>query len=849
MIDLARHRAALLIRNVARRLAALVLDYSSLHARLARWLTVRAAFAGSSAHAHRVRRLLVSAALAGGSAHARRCRWLLVSAVLAVSSVHAAPPVLAIAGEPLAASCRADNAGRVDGPSLVHAAARPDESGTLYQSSMTTADWSGSFSRYAMASGAGGLSQAKQAAWEAGALLTGSASRPPSPAPERRQLYTSIVETDGTLTMTPFTWHALSPAQQAQLDPAHDGSGPQRLAWLRGDRSGEGVSFRRRSSVLGDSVHSTPVFVAQSAAAQSQERQPPSHVPTRALATVPGPASMTAAQRTDMIYLGANDGMLHAFDAGGGAEVFSYVPAALFDALFQLADPGYRHRAYVDGPARAGDVGIGASVRTVLVSGMGGGAQGVFALDVTDPLHFAEQGGVLWEFTDRHDALMGNVTGTPQLAKLRVGTQGGVPVYRHFAVVASGLNNNAADGYASATGDGALFLLALDKARNAPWRLGDNYYRLSAPIADPALPNALHAPAIVADAEGAARYAYAGDLQGNLWRFDLAGAIPGKAAGKSAGKSADGDAGTGSASLLFVARDASGRRQPIAQQPQVAYAADGGYLLLFGTGRLIEQADLDPARFAPQSYYAIRDTVRTPLERVTGRRQLTRRILVGDPASERLSLEGEAIEAGSMGWYVDLLASAATGERSLDSGVLLNGALAFTTMLPSADPDHPAECMPAHGRTYVLNVLTGLATGQSISARLPPTPDAAPPVVAEHTPRYLPRPLLLPVASVKPPAAREPTGRLDIAQDYAIGLAGPQAEPVLGTVHTHRRAGRLSWREVANWRQLHLAQAGQQGSEAQQKQQQSQQRRVQQFQQVQQAQHVQQLQQEQKVVP
>ena len=742
-------------------------------------------------------------------------------------TVHAAPPVLEIAGEPLASSCHQDSAGQLEGPALVRVPTRPDQAGTLYQSAMQTANWSGSFIRYAMAPGTGGLSQAKQAVWDAGALLTGSANRAPSPPPERRNLHTSIVQADGTLVMVPFAWEALSPEQRAQLDSASDGSGPQRLAWLRGERSAEGTLFRTRGSVLGNSVHSTPVYVGQ---------------PSQALA----PA------RPDMLYLGANDGMLHAFNATDGAELFAYVPAALFGALHRLADKDYVHRAYVDGPAQAGDVMIAGSTRTVLVSGMGGGAQGVFALDVTDPARFAEQGGVLWEFTDRHDANIGNVTSAPQLAKLRVGTSGGAPVYRYFAVVASGLNNYAADSNASPSGDGALFLLALDKPRNAPWRLNDNYYRLRTPIADATLPNALHAPALVNDRQGAARYAYGGDLQGNLWRFDLVAGPSWSLAGQAGQAARTGQTGqvvptvqTGQAQLLadnaslpplFVARDATGRRQPIAQQPQVAHANDGGYLVLFGTGKLIEPADRDPARFAPQTYYAIRDSLRTPPELVSGRRQLTRRELKGDPASGRLTIEGEAMAPGSMGWYIDLLASSRTGERSLDSGVLVNGALAFNTMLPineggqpvqpwqagqpgtpatpgtpttPATPTTPgnpgAACSPAHSRTYVLNVLTGLALGQSVTARLPPTPEPAPPVVAERTTRYVPRPLLLPVPSIKPPTPREPTGRVNLEQDFAIGAPGPQGEPVLGTVNTRKRAGRLSWREVANWRQLHQA--------------------------------------------
>ena len=76
---------------------------------------------------------------------------------------------------------------------------------------------------------------------------------------------------------------------------------------------------------------------------------------------------------------------------------------------------------------------------------MGGGAQGVFALDITDPARFA-QDGALWEFTDRDDRLMGNVRAPPAFARINMGGKQGAPAYRDFAIVASGYNNHASDG-------------------------------------------------------------------------------------------------------------------------------------------------------------------------------------------------------------------------------------------------------------------------------------------------------------------------------------------------------------------------------------------------------------------
>jgi type IV pilus assembly protein PilY1 len=456
---------------------------------------------------------------------------------------HAAAPVLEIASEPLKAACRVaapaaeaspgTGAGSVDGASLLRPAMPPAtaSAGDLFQASMSMADWGGHFARYALsARGAG--SSATTMVWEAGALLTGDAARAPSPLPADRKIFTSIVRPDGRLNTVPFEWGALSTEQRRYLDSAPaagvesaDSLGEQRLAFLRGDRLQEGKVFRVRSSVLGDSINSKPVYVG------------------------PAPPGAASAARPNVIYVGANDGMLHAFNAADGAELFAYVPNALVATLNGLPGPDYVHQAYVDGPAGAGEVMIAGANKTVLVSAMGGGAQGVFALDVTDPLRFADS-GALWEFTDRDDAMMGNVTTPPQIAKLRTRMMAGVPVHRYFAVVASGLNNYAADGYADPSGAGALFLLALDKPRNKPWQLNDNYYRLITPITDAAQANALAAPVLAVDGTGALRYAYAGDLQGNLWRFDFSGGAPWR------GAVGPGEGGT----PLFVARDAGGTR-------------------------------------------------------------------------------------------------------------------------------------------------------------------------------------------------------------------------------------------------------------------------------------------------
>jgi type IV pilus assembly protein PilY1 len=433
---------------------------------------------------------------------------------------------------------------------------------------MNIADWGGHFSRYVLSAGVGTTSTL---AWDAGAILTGAPGRAPEP---RRSVARSTLHGAtgwragrGALHMA----HAVA-AQQALLS-LEDDLGEQRVAYLRGDRSLEGMPFRRRSSILGDAVHSTPVYV-----------DTPDH---RAA-----------------IYLGANDGMLHAFDAVSGIELFAYVPDALIAQLHHLTDPAYIHRAYVDGPASAGAANIAGSKKTILLSAMGGGARGVRA--------GRHRSGALRRWPrcavgihQPRRSADGQPHHRPADRQVRVRRD----VYRDFAIVASGINNG---------GNGALFLLALDKPRDEGWRLNRNYYRIQTPVTD-----ALSAPALLNDGDGVLRYAYAGDLQGNLWRFDFSDSAPwAKAVSKP----------------LFIARDASGRRQPITQPPLLAYASQG-YFILFGTGRLIELADRKPS---PQSYYAIIDSLQTPPDIITGRHQLTQRFLDGSDLR---------MEPGSKGWF------------------------------------------------------------------------------------------------------------------------------------------------------------------------------------------------------
>ena len=685
--------------------------------------------------------------------------------LLAAAINGAAAPLLNVPVVPPGrAAC---NAGWQSGPRVAAVGAGADSAaGYLIESGFDAAQAHGRLLRrpLGVGKGEGGADALSVGSplWDAGALL--DAGQPPAGA---RRIFTL----SGAGLTVPFEWAHLDAAQQAALDPAGDGLGEARLAFLRGDRVREGDPFRRRAGVLGDIVRSTPVLVGAPAA-------------DGAAASEPGYADFYQRhrQRQRLVYAGANDGMLHAFDWNDGAERFAYVPALLLPALHQLsAGVGtYTARAWVDGTPGQGAAVIGGQWRSVLASGLGMGARGLFALDITDP---AADPVVLWEFGESDDPAIGFIHAAPAIVKLR----GASSAYRYFALVDGGFNR--ADGGA----DSVLFLLALDKPAAAPWRLGDNYFRLHAPARDPQAVNALAPPVVTLAVDGSAHSAYAGDLQGTMWRFDFDG-LTGIGGGSA----------RTTASALFRARAADGAVQPIVEAARVVFAPGGGYLVLFGTGRAIEAADLDPAGFVQQSFYAVRDTDAQPMATVSGRGALAERRLTaaGGGAADGFLIAGERFDYNGAGrgvkhgWYFDYPRSLQDGERVAAAPVMAGSALVIASTAPGAD-----RCAPTV-RSYIVDSVSGLAHDSRGAAR-----DGAASGLA--TGRGAPsRDGSLPFVLTRYTGAGTPTptGAMRALRTVAVfQLPAGGAGALLDRVAVGMPAGRLSWREIANWRELHAA--------------------------------------------
>jgi type IV pilus assembly protein PilY1 len=483
--------------------------------------------------------------------------------------------------------------------------------------------------------------------------------------------------------------------------------------------------------------------------------------------------------RAQAVYVGANDGMLHAFSAALDREYFAYVPNMVFRNLKDLTTPSYQHRAYVDGGIAVSEAKVGSNWKTVLASTMGAGAQGVFALDISDPESFSPTNGALWEFSDADDPDMGNMYSPPVIAKFQKGTAGGLPTYEYFVVVASGVNNYLDDSAVGTANGGALFLLSLNKPAGTSWTLNQNYYKLPIPAADidPARQSGLSAPALVTGNDGAVRYAYAGDLQGNLWRFSFA---------------ADQRLSAVKPRRIFAATSPAGNQQPITSAPSVVYAPDRGFVVLFGTGQYLENADRQS--HTQQSFYGVRDTLEADFA-VKRRNALAVRTLSGDKDGAALVLTGDPFSYyganAKGGWYFDFANGARTGERVIMPAQLRFGRVFFNSLIP------PAEnvCTPlSSGRSYTLNTLTGLAENPSNQTGILSNVGVlGTPVVFETN------------AATAAPASASATYRQSVSQKFSSTSFGGKGSTPTTNSTAALVAGRLSWREIFNYQELHDA--------------------------------------------
>ena len=424
-------------------------------------------------------------------------------------------------------------------------------------------------------------------------------------------------------------------------------SGDNNGAYLAGNRSLElrnGGNLRNRNHLLGDIVNSSPAYVTD----------------------------------TKTIYVGANDGMLHAINTVNGQELFAFVPEGINWAnLGTLSRPDYGHRYFVDGP-----VVVSSRKQTpgenILVGSLGRGGKGIFALDVTTPASFTNT-NFKWESYETTGNNMGLVLGKPVIGRLNNGDVG--------LIVPNGIN--------STNGRAVLFVYNL----RTGVLLREIDTEVGSPVLNSADSNGLMSPVgLDQDANGTLDVVYAGDMLGNVWKFDISSVLP---AGWDVAFSGD---------PLFSATGPGGDRQPIMGGVTVGiHPTTYRPWVFFGTGRFMTTGD--PANQDVQGLYGIVDMGAPVTDKAA---ELTSRRIIVATTADGQRIRGfqshQDLPAGSKGWYIDLLEppapGTAIGERVVTTPQMSGSALVVSSIIPLSD------ACESDGRGYLnaLDAFTGSST-------------------------------------------------------------------------------------------------------------------------------------------
>jgi len=508
----------------------------------------------------------------------------------------------------------------------------------VFQSVYNSANWSGDLRAFPIdaTSGVGVVPL-----WEASHQM---------PLHSDRRLFTTNAANNPSI--VPFNWSGLSTSQR-NFFGINNIVQQDIINYLRGDirkeiRSGGTLRNRptdRLTAPLGDIIHSSPVFVSDN----------------------------------NTVFVGSNGGFVHAFNASTGVERFAFAPSVLLQHMHLLSNPSYTRRYFVDGEMAVSQRSV-TDGRNILVGFLGRGGRGLYALDVTDPATFGDvnsASGVLWENYGMSDDDMGFLLGRPVLAKIR------------------GLNVNDApedvvifgNGYNSTSGSAVLYVINL--------RTGALIRKLNTGVGNSATPNGLASPGLSLNADGTVRYVYAGDLSGNLWKFDLSGRNPNQWV--SAFRNS-----INTPIPFFVATDRTGQSQPITAQVNVTRNNATGHIhygktyIFVGTGSYMRTTD--PGDLQVQSFYALIDEGVV----IAGRPMLRQRNInntgtFNGHLVRTFSIASDGDMLGKRGWFLDWVdpphpPGILRGERVVGSARILPTvvpSLAVSSNIPMVDPCEP----------------------------------------------------------------------------------------------------------------------------------------------------------------
>ncbi len=487
--------------------------------------------------------------------------------------------------------------------------------------------------------------------------------------------------TSGSFAAIPFTSTALNATELGALSSDATVAG-KLVDYLRGDRSNEGTLFRTRDKLLGSIVDSAPAVVA-APNAPYDEGANPGYTAFR----------QSNQGRRPLVLVGANDGMLHAFDGdpvNGGNEQWAYIPSELLqvpasgtNGLANFAANPYAHRYLMNGPIRLQDVDLAytnsgglarGSWRTIAIAGMGKGGRTYTAIDVTAGGTMTGtstvQGKVLWEFTH---ANLGYTFGMPRVFKTKR--------WGWTVAIPSGYNN--------ADGKGYVFLL--DAANgNLLAQLRANEGSADDPL------GLAHIGAYVPDlADFTADTIYGGDLKGNVWRWDI---------GDAAGDTVLLDEGVfRKPTKIAVLKAPNGTLQPVTTEPEIqSQAGTQDRFIFIGTGRYLDASDT--LLNQTQSVYAIRDGRRwAPWQKSSDLPSgLTWPLDRSEMQQVTSFTSGITYDNNKGGWYYDLTGGGSSGanERIIVNPVAFGGIVAFPAFLPAGEACSPGGTGALYAASY-----------------------------------------------------------------------------------------------------------------------------------------------------
>jgi type IV pilus assembly protein PilY1 len=476
----------------------------------------------------------------------------------------------------------------------------------------------------------------------------------------------------------------LSSAQQTLLNTPASTDGAAVLAYLRGDRSGESAqTYRARAHLLGDIINAEAILVREPNASYSDNGY--------------SSFKQTNSARSRVLYQAANDGMLHAFAAASGAELWAFVPNMVLGSLNNLSrSSGFSHQYSVDGTPVSGDVdfnNVGGNNNTVdwrsiLVGGLAKGGRGYYALDVTSASAASEaavSAKVLWEFPNS----VSNATSRAS-AKLNMGYSFGRPVIVKtqakgwVVLVTSGYNNGVNSGESGGDGLGHLYVLN-PKTGDLIADIPTTGCASAANLNSCGL-SEISAYVANGDIDNTTDYVYGGDLKGNLWRFDLTGNTVNQ----------------WQVAKFATLKDSSAVVQPITTAPELTLTNDGR-MVFVGTGQYLGLSDIAGTTGAnsnasqTQSFYGLKDSFTTLTDPV---RTVLQQQTFTTSGNNRVSSNNSVNYATKKGWFIDLPSS---GERINTNPSIAGNALVFTSNIPNV-----TVCQPGGSSwEYFVNVKTG----------------------------------------------------------------------------------------------------------------------------------------------